>query len=573
MKTYKISLLILAGMLSVTGVFAQENRQKADSTIDSKNVDVVKKYKPKLQDAKKVDIVPADEKLTVKKPEITYKTPPSLFKTSPTKTKLSAPGLDRIPIPQLNRNYVKLGFGNYGTLYGDFFYNTLRNRTSMLAVQGKHFSGNGPVDSSRFSENKLDIFGKQLIGRRTTLTADLGYARNANQYYGKLPGGFDTLYSPSTLLKQTFNDIHAGGLIENTGADTGQFRYGAGVNFYNFTDKFKTSENDFTLYGYGIEPFRGNDIRVDVSYDFMRYKQSLEVMPKNRSLLLIDLRYNFRYDRFRASAGFKTATSSDSIGGPFNFFPDVKLETDVIDKYLTVYAGLTGGRYKTTYRGLAYENPFILTGPDLINEKDKLKLYGGAKGSFSSKTSFMLGVNYRMVQSMAFFLNDSLDPRKFQIVYDPSTTVFSLNGGFGLSLGENGGVNASFNVNNYTPSSTTLKHAYHKRAFDATLNGYYNIMDKIQVGGDVFFVGKRFGAVNAPVVADIKEYTLPSYVDVNTRVTYKFGELSAKSMGGLRAWLELKNILGNQYEYWNFYPVRGFQVMGGVSYSFGAGKK
>lgn len=565
MKAYKIfvpAFLILANQQS----WAQT---KPDSLMDTKNVTVVKDYKPKLQDAKKIEVIPGNEKLTVQKPEISYKTPPSLLNTVPVKTRIGSPSIGKIPIPDLNHNFVKAGFGNYGTLYAEAFYNSLRSRTSLLTVHGKHFSGNGPVDSSRFSENKLDIYGKQLIGHHTTLTADLGYARNANRFYGVLPDTLmsDTVSSPG--LKQVFSDIHAGALIENSGADTGKFRYGAGLKFYNFSDRFESSENDFTIHGYGIEPFQGNDIRLDFSYDFMRYKQSLELMPKNRSLLMIDLHYNFRYDRFRATAGFKTASGSDSIGGKFNFFPDVKAETDLIEKYLTIYAGLTGGRKKTTFRDFAYENPFILSGPDLINEKDRLKLYGGAKGSFSSRTSFIVDVSYRLVQAMPFFVNDSVDRRRFQVIYDPSVTVFGLNAGIGLSLGENGGVNAIANVNTYTLSAERIKHAYHRPGFETTITGYYNIADKIQIGADIFFVGKRYGAVNAPEPDSIEVYELPAYVDVNGRITYKFGKLSKRSTGGLQAWLELRNLLNNRYEYWNFYPVRGLQVMGGVSYSFG----
>jgi hypothetical protein len=131
MKAYKISLFILICFVNLPGLFAQGTKPKPDSTMASENITIVKGYKPKLQDAKKIDIVPADEKLTVKKPEITYKTPASLFKTSPTKTKLVAPNIQGIKLPQLNRNYVKAGFGNYGTIYGEFFYNTLRNRTSI----------------------------------------------------------------------------------------------------------------------------------------------------------------------------------------------------------------------------------------------------------------------------------------------------------------------------------------------------------------------------------------------------------------------------------------------------------
>jgi len=42
-----------------------------------------------------------------------------------------------------------------------------------------------------------------------------------------------------------------------------------------------------------------------------------------------------------------------------------------------------------------------------------------------------------------------------------------------------------------------------------------------------------------------------------------------KITSNFSAWLQFNNILNNKYQRWNQYPVLGFNVLGGIIYSFG----
>src|SRR5205814_199330 len=114
-------------------------------------------------DAVKIDVVPAQEKLETKKPEITYKTPYSLYEMKTFKTKLAAPTIAQPKLDKLDHNFVKVGAGNYGNIYAEYFFNTLRDRNKAFAVQGLHHSGNGPEKNSGFSTNLIDIYGKTVL--------------------------------------------------------------------------------------------------------------------------------------------------------------------------------------------------------------------------------------------------------------------------------------------------------------------------------------------------------------------------------------------------------------------------
>src|ERR1039457_1276159 len=57
--------------------------------------------KPKLADAVKIDVVPVQENITVKKPAMTYTTDPYLVPSPTYKTKLQAFALKNVPLPEL----------------------------------------------------------------------------------------------------------------------------------------------------------------------------------------------------------------------------------------------------------------------------------------------------------------------------------------------------------------------------------------------------------------------------------------------------------------------------------------
>jgi hypothetical protein len=162
-------------------------------------------------------------------------------------------------------------------------------------------------------------------------------------------------------------------------------------------------------------------------------------------------------------------------------------------------------------------------------------------------------------------MNDSADNRRFAVAYDSNTAVFNFHAEAGVSIMENFTLGAGFNYNNYDMS--TLAKAYHRPNIDAILTGKYNFANKVTIGADLFFAGTRYGGVWDKDTATnkyvVKEYNLGNIIDLNTNISYAFGNIK-----GLKAHLELKNILGTKYQLWNFYPSRGFQISGGASFSF-----
>ncbi len=537
-------------VLSSAAAYAQNDRK----SMGDETVIIVTGYKPKLSDAVKIDVVPVQENINTAKPEITYKIPAFIYNTEPFKAKLSAPTLKQGPVSELHHHYAKLMFGNYADVNGEYIFNTLRNKNSLFTLHGKHHSGNGPVKDSRFSENMIDAFGKRVFSGHS-ITGNLGYQRLANRFYAQIPGDSIT---DADSTKQRFNDIYFNTKFARANADTGKFQYGADLGIYNFSDFYKTGETGFRIGASGVEPFRGSRIYADASYQYWKYRTDTSI---DRGLLRLAAGYKFIVNGFRADVGIKTASDET-----FHFYPNAKLEADIIAKYLTLYGGITGNIQENTFRQFAYENHFIASDIRLKNTNEKLNLFGGAKGSFSNTSTFAVGLAYKNYKYLPFYLNDSVDKRRFNVLYDSNTNVFNVHAEAGLSIMENFILGAAVNLNSYNLS--TLTKAYHRPNFDAVITGRYNIANKIGIGADLFFAGKRYGGTwlkdSASNTYKLTDYDLGNIIDLNTNISYAFGG-NAK---GLKAHLELKNILGTQYQLWNFYPSRGFQITGGLSYSF-----
>lgn len=561
MKNKQFALIILVGLFNLTA-FAQGKGGKENSGLTGEIVEY-NAIKPKLADAVKIDVEPVQENIQVEKPEMTYNTQPSLLADKPFKGKLQNKSIGKTSLDELQHGYFIGGVGNYANLYGELFYNTLRNRNNLLTVDLKHHSGNGPEKNSGFSENSLGLYGKHIFAGKYTLDGNLGFSRNVYHYYGAVP---DSLPAIEQGTRQAFNDFNIGTKFGSAGADTGKLKYDLGVKYYNFSDAFQAKENDITLFADAVEPFDKNFIVGGVSFDYMNYSgaalgfpaSSPQIKSYNRTLLKVDLAYRFMTKGFRVTAGFKTANETDTPKSNFHFYPDLRAEIDIVPKYLTAFGGLTGNLEKNTLRSLCYENPFIYTGIPPHNTNEKFDVFGGLKGSFSNNSVFLASAAYKTYSNMYFYMNSPLDARQFLPLYDTgTTTVLNLHGELGFTITEDFSLGTKLDYNNYNPSN--LKKPFEKPAFVWTVTGKYSMENKLTIGGDIFFVGSRY----ATILGSDQIYTLKPFVDANVNITYALTNLK-----GVRLFLRGNNLFNNKYQLWNFYPYRGFQIAGGVMISF-----
>jgi len=250
--------------------------------------------------------------------------------------------------------------------------------------------------------------------------------------------------------------------------------------------------------------------------------------------------------------------TADIAGGnsSFRIFPDAILEFIAIDRIMVPYFGITGYVQTNDYYSILQENPYI--NPDLTVKSTihKLKSYGGVKGNFGSKISYHLKVEYSSLQDMYFYVNETKNAlslgNQFDVIYD-NGQLLSYIGELNYSLNERIYLRFSGVYNQYSLSN--IAEPWQKDLLNMAFAGTYNLKDKIIVGAEIYYVGKRYARSFSNSIIDLNPV-----VDLNLSIEYRYTKL-------LSAFIRLNNIAASKYYRWNQYPSQRFNFMIGLSYA------
>jgi len=186
------------------------------------------------------------------------------------------------------------------------------------------------------------------------------------------------------------------------------------------------------------------------------------------------------------------------------------------------------------------------------------------KGAVSAKGAAVLTPHYRVKpqDEVRFSIEEKApleikaEQIKFDIVYDDGNTQrINLFGELGYNKNEI--VRFSLRGDYYGYSTDKQAEALHKPTYRLRANSSFNIYQKLLL--NIGFVGqggmKSFNNETNGIV------NLNPGIDLNVKADYF---LSPQ----VSIFLKFENILSNDYPLYLNYPVRGFQAMGGVSWSF-----
>ena len=146
---------------------------------------------------------------------------------------------------------------------------------------------------------------------------------------------------------------------------------------------------------------------------------------------------------------------------------------------------------------------------------------------------------------------------KFTAIYDGGS-VFSIEGQATFAANEKVNLIAAIKYNAYSLDSLT--DAYHKPSLESKLGIDVWITKNIKVFGEVYYIGERIAhdpggnTLNSTI-------NLDGFLDLNAGVEYQL-------TNQFSVWLNVNNILNNDYQRYLNYPVHGIQVMGGLTYKF-----
>lgn len=553
------NLILIAGLagMSIVAVAQEKEKEKekwGEGEIEKVEIEIVKERQITLPKAnrnfEKIPPRPAEPI----KPEITYDFKNLNFITANYNPSIRPLRLQTEPISKLYGNYVSGGFGNYASPLLEAALTNKRSKDKYYGAKFFHQSyGTGPVDkeNSASGNTELSLFGKSFT-KKGTAGGFLKFENFRNRFYGYKQ---DPLIEQSPQ-KQGYTIVSLGASIENP--KNADFNYQLSGGFSYLDDKFKASESEVNLaFKSDYNLTEESKIIINSEYYLITRKDAL-VEPKPRHIFKIKPAYQFMLlEKLKLTAGLNVALENDTIGKDksLHAYPNVQAEYQ-LGNSVEVYAALTGDVDKVSLHTLAHENPWLDANIGIFNTNRTIDFSGGLKGKLGSKVAFGTGVSLANLKDLYFYQNNPTDRARFITVYDQGNT--QRTNLFGeLSYSQADKVRLSVRGDLFGYSTDQVSTAWHRPTYLMTLNTSFNIVDKFMINADVITQG---GAKALDVDTD-KVVTLSSAFDLNAKLNYFVSPQFSVFIKG-------SNILGKEYQLYLNYPVRGLQVLGGLTYIF-----
>jgi len=133
-RIYFLSILFTIATFSTSA--------QRDTTL-TREVEVVKAFKPTLTDAQKINEMPKIEEIERQKPAFDYNISSNPIIKTFAVNPLKAASIASAPKEETGYGLIRAGLGNYNKPYGEFFFNHLASKKSIFGIHAMHLSSQG----------------------------------------------------------------------------------------------------------------------------------------------------------------------------------------------------------------------------------------------------------------------------------------------------------------------------------------------------------------------------------------------------------------------------------------------
>ena len=541
----KVTLIALS-VAALSSLQAQKGTQAFDTT--NKTVLVTSAYKPVLKPAAKINFSAASPAADSAKPSLLYNVPAQnlFFTYQPAALKPLALSIDTA-ISWENSNFIKLGAGNYRTPFAQAGFSFGDGKNSIVNIHAKQISQKGNLPFQQYSYSNADIQGVFSTQNNTEWRGKLGFD-NSTQYFYGTP---DVVKYTKDSLRQRFNTLSGMVGFRNKEVNSYGITYDPTVSLNYFGDNRKGKEISVVLNAPLTKAFTESfAFNVGLTADLTNYKTYNSEKSIKNNLFYVSPSLVAKRPNFSLNAGVTPSWDNKA----FSLLPNFTALVKVKDEQFVLQAGWIGYYQKNTYQTLTAFNPWIAQPASLKNNKTR-ETYFGFKGSAGSHFSYNAKLSVFSYKNMALFLNDTLDGKTFRTIYEPSMRALKIHGEIGYTFQERFSLLAGASINRFTGLEENSK-AW--GLLPVEINGAlrWRILKDLQFKSYVsFWDGPRYLNQSG------ESKRLKEAYDLNAGVEFTI-------MPKLNLWLQCNNILNNKYERWNQYQVLGFNVLGGIVYSF-----
>ncbi|MFU8859916.1 MAG: hypothetical protein ACNA8K_05800 [Cyclonatronaceae bacterium] len=465
-----------------------------------------------------------------------------------------------IRFPDQGYLHSRLGVGRYVSPEADVYGGTPITENTWFRGSLNYHSSDGhrnrevQPSSFRFMDATAGI--ETRLSNRTRVGVNLSLLNEFNYGIETRAPDFTTNF-PSGNPRKTYNGYSAGSDITHFFNAFRKFEGDLSYNYYRvnynfpFVEQLRSEEQRLkgsvyyqwpgtsigTIFGIGAFTDAARlvqSLRDDTNWHISGVKATWEQpLSSDMKLSLIGRGY---------------VTYDEKDGNNFYIYPDARVEFSSIPN-LTLVGRVGGYILNDGLRGLHEINRFADEGSGLINQRTIYGL-GEARYDFLGSAQVYAGLAYYIYENYQYFLFQDIGYSLFGVVYDDDTRRQKLYGGFRY-------INRPYGFTFFTEvhvQNTKLDdgtEAPYAEKFGVTAGMTIRPVRNLNITIWSDYIGNR--------PYNLEGNKLSAYYLPGGRIEYRFTD-------GFGLYLKVNNILDQEYEVWNGYTERLFQVYGGVTF-------
>lgn len=578
---YNVKIACVATLIVIAGTAqAQEDNMKRELTLE-------REYDPSVQDANKVNTLPAVKQPEIKKTAIDYAT--QTIPTDPEK-EISVLPSGKVMSDILynkNRGYLNVGAGTYLNMNGDFGYHILNTDKDQLNVFFSHRSSGAKREYIQEETKQKVHLNDNLAGLnfrhnfdKASMRLGARYGYNAFNYFGYISGreaSSIALVFPIDA-KQVNQQIGINAGVEShEGAALG---YLLDVDFTNFSHKYGLfqdqdgiKENTIGVKAGANAPFGGNQlVGVLGKIDYLSYSIPTHVIGaidpgfENHAEITLSPYYTVEGDIWKIRLGANVMYITGDHDKLFAS-PNVAVDVEVADKTV-LYLKADGRIQSNSAFELSKRNRYVNPWQGVQPSRTWLDGIVGLKSGVAPGFWFDIFTGYRATDNDALFVPtaesnlinySAADHYNTKLFFAGAALKYSYQNLFEFSLK---GVFNSWDVedvSDWIGGSAPDFEAYGRPKAEITATIDVRPIDKLTISAKYYLATGR-----KTVFYPLQKWTpidMDNINELNVTGMYSI----TKNVG---VYGQLNNLLFQKYDLHYGYPTQGFNAMVGVNINF-----
>jgi hypothetical protein len=519
----------------------------SEDTGSTRTVVITSAFKPSLQNAAKINFTAATNVADSSRLPLTYRVPSSnlFFSYQPIPLKPLALPPDS-PMIWKNVHRVKVGAGNLSSFLGEGKFSFGDGKRTITQIQSSYTRSKGKLYAQQFSQFNLDVVSIINSDKNLEWTSHALFNSTTRYRYGFLPA---SLNIPKDQLQLVYNGLSLEVGVKNKETTASGIDFHPIVQFNRFTNTNNAGENNLIIKA-PIEKSFGKmfGLNLSVNADIANYNsQGFKI---NNNLYSIEPSVLFKTPNVKLNIGIKPSWNNNA----FNLLPNIVASSRLPNTNLSIEAGFKGAFVKNSFRSFTQFNPWINLPTDIRNTR-VIEQFVGFNGSTNYHLSFNAKLSLMQMKDQPLFVNSLGDGKGFDLIYSNMNTL-KISGELNYTLQEKLSFLAGASYSNFSKLEA-ISDPYGLIPLETTAGLLWKPIGDLQIKADLFY---RSGPLYRDAFS-LSAKRLSPAMDMN--LGFEFG-----IMPKLNLWLQMNNLFNNTYQRWNQYPVFGFNVMGGVVYSF-----